>query len=322
MTAGSDDYVAPVDVVLDGVRVERDRRLVLDIPALRIRAGRTTAILGPNGSGKTTLLRLIAGLEQQRAGRVALGDEPVRRGQPVSYVFQEQVFLRASVRSNLELGLRLRGLNNATIADHVRHAASLLNITHLLNRRADRLSGGEGRRVSLARALCLHAPLVLLDEPLAGLDERTYSTLLDELPELLTAFDATALLVTHSRHEALRLADDLVVLVDGRVHGAGEKHDIVTNPRTCEVADMLGYSVLPTEGGRVAVPPGAFRPGPGRLQFSMVVQDIIDLGDSRQIVGRIDGVRVQMAVRGAEHTLQRGARVLVHAERACELSES
>jgi ABC-type hemin transport system ATPase subunit len=189
-----------------------------------------------------------------------------------------------------------------------------------MDRRADHLSGGEGRRVSLARALCLRAPLVLLDEPLEGLDEHTYSRLLDELPRLLAAFDATTLLVTHNRHEALRLAQDLVVLVDGRVHAAGDKHDVATNPRVKEVADVLGYSVLVADGRQVAVPPGALKPGPGRLEFPMVVEDVVDLVDSRESVGRVGDVRVRVVLTATGDAPQPGDRVLVHAERACDLA--
>ncbi len=311
-----------MDVELDGVRVERDGRSILDVPTLRIRHAKTTAVLGPNGSGKTTMLRLIAGLERPRSGEVRVsGTRLAPRARPeVAFVFQEQVFLRQSVRANLELGLRLRGVDAAQRRARVADAAALMGIGHLLDRQADRLSGGEGRRVSLARALCLRAPLVLLDEPLEGLDERTYSRLLDELPQVLAAFDATTLLVTHSCHEALRLAEDLVVLVDGRVEAAGGKHDVAANPRSPAVADVLGYTVLHAGTQTIAVPPGALRCGSGEMPFTLVVQVVVDMVERREIIGHVGDVRVRLALSMDEATPRTGDRLVVHAERFCVLS--
>jgi ABC-type sugar transport system ATPase subunit len=305
-----------MDLELDGVRVEREGRLVLAIPFLRLRGGRTTAVLGPNGSGKTTLLRVIAGLERQRTGHVHGGSSQV------AYVFQEEVFLRRSVRKNLELGLRLRNVPEAERHERVAAAASLLGISHLLDRRADRLSGGEGKRVNLARALCLRASLVLLDEPLAGLDGRTYSRLLDELPQLLAAFDATTLLVTHDRHEALRLAQDLVVLVEGRVIAAGDKREVAARPRVTEVAEMLGHTVLGLAGRRLAIPPGGLQPGPGAVEFPMTVEAVIDLVDSREIAGRIGDVLVRLALPPGGRAPELGEQLLVHAVRSSEVEDS
>jgi ABC-type sugar transport system ATPase subunit len=309
-----------MEVRIEGLRFERDHRVVLDIPALRLRGDRTTAVLGPNGAGKTTLLRLIAGLERPREGRILAGGVPVRPGvgtqPPVAYMFQEHVFLRQSVRENLELGLRLRDLHRSERNERIEEAAHLLGIAHLLERRADRLSGGEGRRAGLARALCLRAPLVLLDEPLAGLDPATYARLLDELPRVLQAFNATTVLVTHDRHEALRLGEDLVVLVEGRVHAAGAKREVVSNPVAAAVAEVMGYTVLLVDGERVAIRPGALKLGPGTVEFPMLVEELLDLADHREIIGWINAVRVHVGAPAQGPLPQPGERVLVHADGA------
>jgi ABC-type sugar transport system ATPase subunit len=315
-----------MDVHIEGLRFEIDARVVLDIPSLQLHGNRTTAILGPNGAGKTTLLRLIAALEHPNAGRILAGGTPVRshtgKRQNVAYVFQEQVFLRQSVRENLDLGLRLRGLPGRERHERIDQAAQLLGIAHILDRRADRLSGGEGRRASLARALCLRAPLVLLDEPLAGLDPPTYARLLDELPQVLEAFGATTVLVTHDCHEALRLGQDLAVLVDGRVRAAGCKREVVSNPADPEVAELLGYTLLGAAGRTVAVLKGALTPGPGRFEFWMVVAELLDLVDHREIVGCIGNVRVHILAPATAEVPRRGDRMLVHAERACDMGAS
>jgi ABC-type sugar transport system ATPase subunit len=312
-----------MDICLRDLRFERDDRVVLDIPSLRVGGDRTSVILGPNGAGKTTLLRLIAALERPSAGQILVGGSPVGRAtgmrQNVAFVFQEQVFLRQSVRENLALGLRLRGLRRSEIDDRIVEAARLLGISHLLDRRADRLSGGESRRASLARALCLKAPLVLLDEPLAGLDPATYARLLDDLPQVLHAFNATTILVTHDRDEALRLGEDLIVLVDGRVHAAGSKRDIVLNPAGRPAAEVLGYTVLLIDGRAVAIAPGALTPGPGPVEFTFVVEEVLDLVERREMVGYIGEARVHISALSTNELPKRGDRVLVHADRACDL---
>jgi tungstate transport system ATP-binding protein len=313
-----------MDVEIDDLRFERDGRVVLDVPSLHLRENRVTVMLGPNGAGKTTLLRLIAALEVPTRGHILAGGMRVRPNarmrQNVAYVFQEEVFLRQSVRANLELGLLLRRIDAAERRTRIEDAARLLGIAHLLDRRADRLSGGEARRASLARALCLRAPLVLLDEPLSGLDPASYSGLLDELHKLLHAFQSTTLMVTHDPQEAVRVGEDIVILIDGRVRAAGDKKDVVMNPAEPEVAQVLGYSILNGNGRRLAVPPRSLRLGAGRFEFQMVVEELLDLVDRREIVGMVGNVRVHVVDSPASPAPERGEQVTIHADRVCDLS--
>jgi ABC-type sugar transport system ATPase subunit len=292
-----------VDIAFEAVRFTRDRWTVLDIPELRIRTGRVTALLGPNGAGKSTLLRLIAGLQAPSAGTVRIGERVVTSPRQVrdlvAYSFQEPVFLSGSVRANLTLGLELRKVARDVHGQRVEAAAAALGITGLLRRNAHRLSGGEAQRVNLARALALRAPVTLLDEPLAGLDAPAQRQLLDDLPGLLAEFAPTTILVTHVREEAMRLADDLVVLMDGRVRAAGEKASVLRAPPDDETARFLGYTVLPMGDGTIAVPAWQLVPGPGRHAFPLVVQSVADTGFGLEVAGTIAGEAVRVAWVGA-----------------------
>jgi ABC-type sugar transport system ATPase subunit len=287
-----------VKVGFEGVRFQRGSRLVLDVPELVFASGRVTALLGPNGSGKSTILRLIAALERPIAGRVTLDE---RRAGPdretraaIAYAFQDAVFLAGTLRQNLDLALRLRGLSASERATRINEAAEACGIAPLLERDAQRLSGGEAQRANLARTLSLRAPVTLLDEPFAGLDAPGRAQLLEELPALLRRFTATTIVVTHDRDEALRLADDLVVVLDGRVRAHGPKGEVFRMPPDAEVAAFLGYTLLESESGTVAVAPGALSAGPGEICFELNVTGVVDLGSHFEASGTIRGTPISV----------------------------
>ncbi len=297
-----------MDVALQGVSVVRGGREVLAVPELAFAAGRATAILGPNGAGKSTLLRTVAGLDRPRRGGVSIGGRAGLRGRvltdAVAYAFQKPVFLRGTVRSNFHLALRLRGVHGGSRKRRIDEVAAACGIEHLLARDARDLSGGEGQRANLARALSLRAPVTLLDEPLSGLDGPVRRQLLLDLPWLLRDFAATTLLVTHELEEALRLAEDLVVVLDGQVHAAGPKAEVVRRPPDPETAAFLGFTLLPRGRGLVAVPPGMLRApgGTAGLTWEMAVTGLVDLGTHREVVGMVAGMRVSARWDGASVT--------------------
>ena len=285
-----------MDARFEGVQFAYGEQPVVDVPELRFAPGRVTALLGPNGSGKSTLLRLLAGLEQPRAGRVLVGNEPASAARAaVAYAFQEAVFLSGSLRANLDLALCLRGLPPSERRARLAEAATACGVAHLLDRPANRLSGGEAQRANLARALSLRAPLTLLDEPLSGFDERGRDRMLEELPALLRRFAGTTVLVTHDRDEALRLAEDLVLLREGRVRAAGPRRQVFASPPDPETAAFLGYTLIPTDAGLAGVAPGGLRPGPGDFTLTLHVEEIVDLVTSVEVVGRGNGERIAVA---------------------------
>jgi len=187
-----------------------------------------TAVFGPSGCGKSTLLRAIAGLERTTAGYLKVGDElwqdddqflaPHRRS--LGYVFQEpSLFPHLNVRRNLEYGLkRLRKGANRVSMDR---AVELLGIGRLLARDPQQLSGGEQQRVAIARALAVSPALLLLDEPLAGLDRQRKQEILPYLDKLQRELRIPMLYVSHSRNEVARLAEHMIVMNAGRVQASG-----------------------------------------------------------------------------------------------------
>lgn len=219
----------------------------LDGVDLDIRAGELLVVLGPTGAGKTTLLRCLAGLETPSAGRIYFDDDdattwtPARRD--VALVFQNfSLYPTKTVGENLAFPLRApgRNLDRAAIAARVAQAAELLRIGHLLERKANRLSGGEMQRVALGRAIVREPRLFLLDEPLTNLDAKLREALRLELVALQRRLGRTLVHVTHDSAEALGMADRIAVLVGGRIRQVGTPEQIYQQPTDAVVARLLG----------------------------------------------------------------------------------
>ncbi len=185
------------------------------------------ALFGHSGSGKTTLLRCIAGLERAPDGFLTLNGEIWQNGahwlpthkRPLGYVFQEaSLFPHLTVMGNLRYGMRRVSRERRVNLDQ---AIELLGIGHLLDRKPDRLSGGERSRIGIARALAVNPRLLLMDEPLAALDLQRKQDILPYLERLHDELEIPALYVSHSPDEVARLADHLVVMESGRVLADG-----------------------------------------------------------------------------------------------------
>jgi ABC-type sugar transport system ATPase subunit len=306
-----------MEISIRGLGFERDRRRVLDLPELDFSTGSVTALLGANGAGKTTLLRVLAGLATPSHGEVRLGAARSARERSLAsaMVFQEPVFLRGSVRRNLLLGLSLRGVPTNDAEARLRRAAEETGVAGLLERSARALSAGESQRVNLARALALEAPVLLLDEPLAGVDRRTRQGLLRDLPRLIRSRGATTVVVTHDREEAFRLADRLAVMVDGRVVRNGPAEEVYRDPGTAEVAELLGYVVFELAGERVAVPSDGFRLSSARgTELELMVREVVTVAGHRHVVGTIGAVPVEFRLRGGDPVPQPGSCVTVRVD--------
>ncbi|MEO8227432.1 MAG: ATP-binding cassette domain-containing protein [Gemmatimonadota bacterium] len=321
-----------MEVRLRDVSVVRGGRAVLDVPDLAFPSGAITAVFGPNGSGKTTLLRCIAGLERPVRGRVEYGAGTEQRERHrIAYAFQSAVFVRGTVRENLALGLALRNVPHAERRPRIEAAAEECGIVPLLERSARELSGGESQRVNVARALALGAPLTLLDEPLAGVDRATRAQLLDDLPGMLERFARTAIVVTHDREEAFRLAEHLVVLAEGKVLAAGAKRALFLAPPSSATAALLGYTVIELEDRVVAVPAGALALAAdgerSESAFAGTARRVVDMGDGLHLLADVGRSRVDVplgisdavpAPGMAVWIVPRGARPIIFSARRVE----
>ena len=239
---------APPRLALSKVLVRRGRRIVLQVESLTIAAGEVLAVLGPNGAGKSTLLRVCGFLEAPADGQVLL-DGRVVRGTPLwarrsaTMLLQQPVLFRGTVRANVELGLRLHGIERSLHRSRAEEWLARFGVQHLADRSARALSGGEVQRVALARALAFEPQIVLLDEPFAALDQPTRETLVETTLAELRRLGCTTIFVTHERREALRLADRALVLAEGCIRQIGAPAELRAQPVDALVAAYMGTAV-------------------------------------------------------------------------------
>ncbi|MBP1805258.1 ABC transporter ATP-binding protein [Rubellimicrobium aerolatum] len=229
---------------------------------LRVPSGDFCVFVGPSGCGKSTLLRMIAGLEEVTDGQVLIGGrdvtdaEPSRRG--IAMVFQNYaLYPHMTVAQNIGFGLSLAKRPKAEIEDRVRHAADILQLSHLLDRKPKALSGGQRQRVAIGRAIVRDPKVFLFDEPLSNLDASLRAEMRLELAELHGRLDATMIYVTHDQVEAMTMADRIVVLNGGRIEQTGAPMDLYRHPATPFVAGFLGSPRMNLYEGEAARAMGA-----------------------------------------------------------------
>lgn len=224
------------------LRVElRSRRGSFDLvaDALDLFAREALVILGPNGSGKSTLMRTLAGLERPVRGRVV----SVATG-PVTMVFQRPAPFAGSVAHNVRVAFLGRQRSGADLKGSVRDALERFKINHLAEHRAATLSGGEMRRLALARAFALRPAVLLLDEAFAGLDADGQAALSLDLRRAISDTGVAVAMVTHDLRRAMLLANRIAVLIDGKLAQVGLRDDVLEQPSSFEIAEVVGMTNL------------------------------------------------------------------------------
>lgn len=235
----------------ENIVLKRGGVTVLDIPELQVWQGRTLALIGPNGAGKSTLLLMMAGLLKPQHGTIYFQDKPVRNRSDltllrrnVSVVFQEPLLLNSHVLENVALGLKFRNINKEEIKIRVQQSLEYFGISHLEKRSARALSGGEARRVSLARAFAIKPQIILLDEAFNSLDPPSRETIIEDLKKTLEDTQITAVLALHDREETLRLAQDVCVMNAGKIVQSGTTAEIFNQPESEFVAGFVGTETI------------------------------------------------------------------------------
>ncbi|MBI5596501.1 MAG: ABC transporter ATP-binding protein [Elusimicrobia bacterium] len=236
-------------IELKGVRKRFGSAVAVDGVDLTIGDGEFFALLGPSGCGKTTLLRMIAGFEFPDSGRVLVEGKDVARvppnERPVNMVFQHYaLFPHMTVADNVAFGLRMKRLPQDEVVDRAAEGLRTVRLESLGGRYPHQLSGGQQQRVALARALVNRPEVLLLDEPLAALDERLRQDMRVELKALQAKVGISFVFVTHDQEEALALADRIAVMRAGRIEQVGTPQEVYEAPATRFVADFVGVSNL------------------------------------------------------------------------------
>ncbi|MCA0449092.1 MAG: ABC transporter ATP-binding protein [Proteobacteria bacterium] len=233
------------DVVVENLARHWGPTKALDGVSFKVEAGSFAVLLGPSGCGKSTLLRLIAGLETPTGGSIRIagkdvtGLPPAKRG--IAMVFQSYaLFPHLSVAQNICFGLEVRHVDAAERKRRLERAAELLGLTKLLDRKPSQLSGGQQQRVALGRAIVAQAPVCLMDEPLSNLDAQLRHEMRLEIRELQRRLSMTMIYVTHDQVEAMTMADQVVLLRDGRIEQDAAPDELYANPATIFAARFIG----------------------------------------------------------------------------------
>lgn len=231
-----------------------DRQTVVHEVSALIEPGEFFVLVGPSGCGKSTTLRMIAGLEDISSGELLIGGKQMNHvppsGRSISMVFQNYaLYPHLTVKENILFGLKVRKVDKQEQAKRLAHAAEMLGISQLLQRKPRELSGGQRQRVALGRAIVNQHPICLMDEPLSNLDAKLRGHMRTEIRQLQQELGITMIYVTHDQVEAMTMGDRMMVLRDGQVQQIGRPLDVYNQPANLFVAEFTGSPPMNTVNG-------------------------------------------------------------------------
>lgn len=235
------------DTILDVFRLQKRYGSItaLQDVTFSVKRREFVTVLGPSGSGKSTLLMSIAGFVKPDEGEIYINGLKVNDVPPykrnVGVVFQSlALFPHMTVFDNIAFPLKIRKYPSDEIRRRVKRMLEIVKLTGCEDRKVDQLSGGQRQRVAIARTLVFEPSILLLDEPLGALDRKLREEMQIEIKRIHDEVGATTMFVTHDQQEAMRTADKLIVMKDGRVEQMGRPEEVYNNPKTLFVAEFLG----------------------------------------------------------------------------------
>jgi spermidine/putrescine ABC transporter ATP-binding subunit len=289
-------------IELDGLtKVYGSDVVAVDDVDLTIEDGEFVTLVGPSGCGKTTTLRCIAGFESPTEGQVVMGDRDITDDPPyrrdVGMVFQSfALFPHMTVKENVAYGMRVadQKYSDDEVDARVSEMLEMIELPGVQDRKPSQLSGGQQQRVALARALALNPEALLLDEPLASLDEKLREQMQAELSRIQKELGVTTVFVTHNQEEAMTMSDRIVVMNEGGFEQTGAPDSVYHDPASLFVADFIGKANI-FHGDVVAVDADDVTVDTGEATVRATARNSLEPGAEVGVVVRPEGVSLARA---------------------------
>lgn len=311
---------------IENLQVKFENNIVIDDLNLSIPENAITVFLGPSGSGKTTVLRSISGLNKNATGTILLDGKDISQlpinKRNIGVIFQSYaLFPNMTVFDNVAYGLHAQKVAKTEIKQRVQEMLSLVNLSKKTDQYPDDLSGGQKQRVAIARSMIMKPKLLLLDEPLSALDAKIRVELRDQIKEYQQKLGITMIFVTHDQAEAMAIADNVVVISEGKIQQEGSPYEIYQKPSNEFMATFIGEHNLLTgaelkmvgidgliEDSKYLIRPESIRIGQEHegIQCRGKIKSAVNLGNRIQYVFVVNGIDLKIEALNQLQPLQPG----------------